>query len=258
MKNINIGIVNLIISNKLKDSYFSNSLIEESKQTLFEFFNVVENSPILQLEFKVFNNLESKHIDSDDNLAIKYIDNNIKLFEVYTLNEIESEQNKLSPFLVENLTSLDVEKISLYNSIDCLIKESLKTADEVDVDSIHESFSIVLNHIKRPKKTIIESVEEINDDVIEIAVNKFNEKYESLNEDDKSLLYKLIHYNDNEKKELLEEYKQNNLTILENINRDTIKDNILKAIQKIREMSYKHNSVDDDIISLHELKKELL
>ena len=32
MKNMNIGIVNLMISNKLKDSYFSNTLIEESKK----------------------------------------------------------------------------------------------------------------------------------------------------------------------------------------------------------------------------------
>jgi len=79
MKNINIGIVNLMISNKLKDSYFTNTLIEESKKATLDFFNVVKNSPILQLEFNVFNNLENKHI-GDDLAATRYIDSNIKLF----------------------------------------------------------------------------------------------------------------------------------------------------------------------------------
>ena len=65
MKNTNIGIANLVISRKLKDSYFNNSLIEESKKLTTDFFDVVKSSPILQLEFKVFNNLENKHIESD-------------------------------------------------------------------------------------------------------------------------------------------------------------------------------------------------
>ena len=98
MKSINIGIVNLVVSKKLKDAYFSNSLIEESKEITNDFFNVVKNSPILQLEFKVFNNIENKHIENDLT-ATRYIDNNIKLFEVWTLQEVEKEHDKLKPFL---------------------------------------------------------------------------------------------------------------------------------------------------------------
>jgi hypothetical protein len=262
MENINMGIVNLVVSKKLNDAYFNNTLIEESKQLTNDFFDIVKNSPILQLEFKVFNNIENKQIENDL-AATRYIDNNIKLFEVWTLKEIEKEHEKLKPFLTEDIKIND-KKVNLYIAIGNLIKESLSNSDDIDVDNIHESFTLVLNHVKNTKKNIIESVEMINDDVIEIAVNKFNEKYESLNENDKNLFYELIKSSDEEKLELLEKYKSENLVLLEGINKDGANEKIAKAIQKIKEMSYKLNSseflnrIDDDIIGLHELKKSIL
>jgi hypothetical protein len=260
MKNANIGVVNLMVSNRLKDAYFSNTLIEESKKVTTSFFDVVKKSPILQLEFKVFNNLETKHIENDIE-ATRYIDNNIKLFEVYTLAEVEKERERLNEFVGDDsISSLDDERVNLYNAIDCLICESLNDYDKIDVDAIHESFSIILNHIKRPKRKLVENIDVkiINEDVIEIAVNKFNEKYDSLNEEDRNLLQKLIKSNDKEKLELLEAYKNEDLQILEGLNKDSIKDSVTKAIQKIKEMVYDKEKINDDIISLHELKKELL
>jgi hypothetical protein len=259
MKNINIGIANIIISNKLNESYLNDKLIEESKKIAFDFFDVIKKSPVLQLEFKVFNNIESKHIDNDI-FAKEYIDNNIKLFEVYTIDEIIKERQKLNKFINEDILNEDDEKVQLYNAINNLIDESLKTNDDVDVDKIHESFTFVFNYIKTPKKALLENVdvEEINEDVIEIAVSKFNEKYESLDEGDKELLKTLIKASTKEKKSLLETYKKDTLNILEGIDKANIQDNIQKAIEKIKEMVYNQKNVDDNIIGLHDLKKELL
>lgn len=258
MENINIGIVNLVVSKKLKDAYFGNTLIEESKKVTEDFFSVVKNSPILQLEFKVFNNIETKHIENDLT-ASRYIDNNIKLFEVYTNREIESEHEKLRPFLTEDV-QVDDHRVQLYIAINNLIKESLNNYEDINVDNIHESFEIVLNHIKKPKMDENENSELnfINEDVIEIAVNKFNEKYESLAEDDKNLLLTLIKSTPEEKESLLETYKNESLSILEGVKKESIKDNITKAVQKIKEMAFNPQTVDDDIISLHELKKGIL
>lgn len=258
MKKINIGVANLIISNKLKESYFNDKLSEESKKLITDFFNVIKNSPILQLEFKIFNNLENKNIENDLT-ATRYIDSNIKLFEVYTTSEIINEHKKLNKFLNEEV-ELDSDKIKLYNAIDNLIIESIKDNDNIDIDCIHESFTTVLNHIKSPKKQLDgnDDIKLINEDVIEIAVNKFNEKYETLNETDKNLLKRLIKSNNKEKQELLENYKTENLVILERVNNNSIEDKITKTIQKIREMSYNSKTIDDDIISLHELKKDLI
>jgi hypothetical protein len=259
MKNVNIGIANLIISNKLKDSYFNNNLIEESKAFTSDFFSVVRNSPILQLEFKVFDDIENKLIENEL-LATRYIDNNIKLFEVYTIQEIDAERAKLNRFIGEEIVPIDNDRVKLYEAIDELITESLSSYDAINVDKIHESFVSVLNHIKEPKKALLENVEleEVNDEIIELAVGKYNEKYDSLNEDDKALLQQLIKSNDHEKEVLLETYKKEGLALLENVIDDSVKENIKKSIDKIKGMKYDKEKVVDDIISLHELKKGLL
>jgi hypothetical protein len=260
MKNTNIGIANLVISNKLKDSYFNGKLLEESKKLTTDFMDVVKCSPILQLEFKVFNSIEGKHIDNDL-AATRYIDNNIKLFEVYTIAEIDAAREKLNPFITESEVPVEDDKVLLYNAIDNLIKESLNDYDKIDIDNIHESFTLVLSHIKEPKKKeLIENVDvkPVEEDVIEIAVDKFNEKYDTLNEEDKNLLKLLIKSTDKEKKALLETYKTESLTILEAVTKESAKEGVARAVQKIKEMVYKKGDVEDNIISLHELKKELL
>lgn len=265
MEKINIGIINLILSNKLRESYFNDDLINESKSLLSEFINVVKTSPILQLEFKVFNNIENKYIDNEL-IATRYIDNNIKLFEVYTLKEILNERKKLKKFIRENAINKDHPKVKLYEAIDELIRESVSDYDVIDVDKIHEAFTHVLNHIKEPKNANndVSSQELINEEVLEIAVNKFNEKYSILSEEDKQLLKTLVKSNDDEKYKLLEEYKAEVTELFNGLKNENTEKDIEKAIKRINEMNYKPNSkeftekINEDIIGLYELKKEII
>lgn len=259
MESTNIGIINLMISNQLKEAYFTDNLIDESKKSVKNFFETVKDSPILTLEFNVFSNIENKSIENEL-LASRYIDNNIKLFEIYTISEIKKEHEKLNPFVLTENISLDDNKIKLYGALMTLIKESLVDYEKVNVDNIHESFNYVLNYIKKPKdkQTLGEGFENINDDVIEIAINKFNEKYEMLSEEDRKLLKILTEYNDDEKETLLNEYKKETLSLLEDVEKNGVEDKIVKTSQKINEMSFTSDTADDSIISLYELKKGLL
>lgn len=259
MESTNIGVINLIISNKLRNSYFNNNLIDESKNMVREFFEAVKNSPILTLEFKIFSNIENKHIENEL-LASRYIDNNVKLFEIYTISEIEKEHKKLDPFVLTENVELNPDKVKLYKSIMTLINESLFDYEEISVDNIHESFDHVLNYIKKPKEKngLIEGFENINDDIIDIAIIKFNEKYKILSENDRDLLKKLTKYDGNEKEILLKEYKKETLSLLEDVEKDKIEDKVAKTIEKINEMSYQEDSIADNIIGLYELKKGLL
>ena len=270
MENGNVGIINLIISNKIKDSYLNESVLNESIKLKNYLFETINNSPILQLEFKVYDNLENKTI-TNDVTATRYIDNNIKLFEVYTLTEIENEHNKLNEFFDNNSSILNnphfTKKIELYNAINNLVIESVKNNIDVDVDKIHESFTIVLNHIKEKKNKVDNHIipdNVIDENVIEIAINKFNDKYSRLNEDDRTLLKKLFNSDDNQKFELLESYKNECLLILNNIKNDEINETIKTTIRKINEMKYDNssdeiqNKIIDNIIDLHELKKGLI
>jgi len=259
MKNINIGLAKLGILNKLNESGFDHNLIEESNDSFLNYMKVIRKSPILQLEFKIYSDIEDKHIKNDI-LIKEYIDKHIELFEIYSLKEIQAERAKLKPFISENIDD-DSDKVKLYNAIDMLITESLKVGNEVDVDGAHEAFTLVFNHIKTPKKSSLTEdvdVETMDEQVIEIAVDKFNEKYSNLAEDDGELLKTLINATPKEKEDLLETYKTETLTILETVGDEDDKAKMVKAVQKIKEMVFNGKTVDDNIISLHGFKKELL
>jgi hypothetical protein len=105
---------------------------------------------------------------------------------------ITRKNYQLEPAIVFRNDSAEIKDVV---GFDDLINESLNEYDKIDVDKIHESFSIVLNHIKKPKKKmVIENAGEVpvNDEIIEIAVDKFNEKYYNLNEGQKNLLRQYI------------------------------------------------------------------
>lgn len=260
MGQINIGIANLIMSNLLRESYYNDSLINEARGITNKFFDVVKNSPILQLEFKTMSGIENKHIDNDV-LASRYIDNNIKLFEVYTKEELDKEHNKIKKYIKESeLSKIDDSKIKLYESIGTLIEESVSDYESIDVDRIHESFEFILEHIKKPKVNENEDNESeiINEEIIEIAVNKFNEKYNQLDEQDLNLFKKIVTSSFVEKSELFEDYKSKNLSLLNKINEDNSSDKINKSINKINEMKANAETIDSDIINLYELNKGLI
>lgn len=256
MKYINTGIVNLIINDILKKSIIDKKIITESKLLIYNYLDLLKNSPILQLEYKVYNNIENKYIENDL-LASKYIDNNIKLFEIYTINEIKNEHNKLNEIISNNKIPIDKTKIDLYNSINILIYESLKNNNDVNVNKMHDAFEYVLNYIKTPK--IIENNKfiNINENIIKLAVNKFNRKYSNLNKEDINFIKILIENNDNKKIQLLNDIKQKTINLLEDIQKTDSNDNIEKTINKIKSLEYNTNTYIKDILNLYELKLNL-
>lgn len=257
MKNINIGIVKSLISNKLGESYLNTDSIDETKGLASKFFDVIKDSPILQLELKVFESLEKKNIENDLT-ATRYIDNNIKLFEKFSLEEIMKEHEKLSAFVNNNKLKPTTKNL-LYESIDNLILQSVCHCDDVDIDLVHESFETVLNHIKRPKQQIVESVivEDVDDSVIEAAIDKFNSKYNSLIQEDKSILKILIESDIKTKESLLETYKKNGIEKLQIITKEGTEDKINESIKKINKITFNSETINNDLIDLYELNKGL-
>ena len=257
MKNFNIGISNSIIVNKINQINENENI--ELKRIISEYIEIIKNSPILTLEFKRYNNIENKYIDNDV-LANRYIDNNIKLFEIYTIDEILNERKKIVKFLNNNniLTEGKIKKIKLYESINNLIINSICDYSEIDVDLIHESLITVLNHLKRPK-IVNETIKlKLNNDIVEIAVKLFNKKYNLLENDDKKLIKKLINYSYEDKINLFNDIKTNALNELKNHRSEILNERIDKAIKKINDMNNTTNNINDNIITLYELKKNLV
>lgn len=257
MDKINVGLVKMIILEKLNESLLNEKSLNILKEDVSKFCAIVNSSPILQLEYKLFENIENKHIDNDS-IATRYIDSNIKLFEKYSIEDINNEHNKLLEFIDD--TIINDYKIKINESIhNLLIESNIKNTDP-NIDLLHESFINVLNHLKTNNKdnVITENNESnFNNSIVEIAINKFNNKFEELNNDDKDLFKILVKSSKEEKKSIFEKYKSDIKAILENANNDEIKERIDESINKIDKMEYNYKTINDDIITLFELNKAL-
>lgn len=256
MKNLNIGIINHVLTGFLSESIDNNKFKSLSK----ELFILLESSPLLQLEYNVMNNLSNK---KDKNIIVdRYIDDNIKLFESYTLNEFDLEQKKLIPLAEKYDLNINSDDNKLYDSIHNLIRESLKISNEIDVDTLHESFLIIHEHLSNKNenhnKNLNDESNVINEEVIKIAINEFNENYLSkLNESELDIFKKLIHDNFNDKVDLCESLKRECISKLDE-NRDVLGDEKYNlSIQKINELNNTKTTINENILKLFELKNGL-
>ena len=269
MGNINMGTITLILLEKHREMFLNDEMLNESTANSYitdtnKLLNVIFESPVLKTELKFINNIENKNIKNDI-LASRYIDDNIKLFEIYTIDEVINERKKLNEFYDSNIINKikNFTQFGLYKAIDSLILESLKPHEDVDVDKLHESFDIVLTHIQKPKneeKKINESIDiqNLDEKIIKLAVDKYNEEFSKLTTEDKEFIKELINTNDSEKKTLFEEKKKECLILLENISESHLISRKEKAIEKVKSMEYNDKDIDDQLINLYDLKRGLV
>jgi len=264
MKNINIGIAKSIVSGKLRDDFISTKQINESKNIASHFYFLIENSEVLRNQYNIYGNLEKKHI-ANDVLATKYIDDNISNISKYSSKSIQEANEKLKSYINESdVNNIDSEKVDLYDAINNLIVESSKKSEgTADVDLIYESYSKILNHLKNNEKQEEVLSESTNDDnidmsmVLELAINKFNDRYSSLNENELKIINTLAVGSTDDKKAMFESFKNENLTLLSSVDKNGIEDKINETIDKISKMKYDNKTSTKDVIKLYDLKNNL-
>ena len=103
MSKYNLGIVKTSLLGNLNES-----------ASLKGFVTLLKESNLLKLEFDIYDNIEKAHIPNED-LAIKYIDENVKLLKDagYTKESFEEENRKFLP-LMEGVKFATSNKKELY------------------------------------------------------------------------------------------------------------------------------------------------
>lgn len=246
MENISFG--------KIKDNIIKQaidfSMINEKKtiEITNKFIQLIKESEILKLQNELYHNVNETTIN-DSTLGVEFIKESIKKLNKFTSEEIINENKKLLELYDENIGNIG--KTKLYEATHDIITNN-------NTSKIFESYDIILDNLKKDKseKTLNENIEYdiLNEDIIKIAIDKFNKKYgELLNEDDKSLLNIIIKNKNNHI--IFNELKNETISLLENVENDGIEDKLNETIDKINEMK---DSDLDNIIKLHELKKDLL
>jgi hypothetical protein len=266
VKNINFGYIKYALVKSSTSLYLNESKLNND---LKDFLKTIKSSPVLTLEYIVYKNLENKHI-TDDVLATRYIDENLSLVKDFTKNKIIEENSKLEKYLNESI-DISNNKKDLYDAISIIILENASDNKYKNVDKIHSSFEIVLNHIKNNKSNLIEEnktiFEEYKDKLLNYdfifnsAIKKFNEKYSHLSDGEKRILKVLIKEDIKEKENIFTSMinettsKLNQMLKIEEVSETANK--LQKTKEKIQKMVFNESTLIDDIVKLNTLKESL-
>ena len=173
----------------------------KAKKLFKQYIKTIKESEILKAQFLIYNNIENR-VDSDETSANLYISENLRLLEKYKIADIVNENKKLVKLLDKNgVKLLDTYKLSgLHESISNLISTK-KTPKNVGV--VVDGLKKVGEYIKSNKKPDVVEHTELPMSVLRnIMVEKYNEKYGSLEESDRKILKTLIGSNLEDKEKL--------------------------------------------------------
>jgi hypothetical protein len=234
----------------------------ENKQLFIKYVQTIKESEILKTQFLIYNNIENK-IESDAISANIFVSENIKFLEKYKPSQILKENKKLialSEGIESKLDEAYDSKLSdLHESITNLIftKKTPKT-----INQITENISSVVNYLKENK--IVEKAEAINlpnSMLSTVMVDKYNEKYSTLDESEKKVLKALINSSDEEKKAVYSEVIKECLILINeklDVSDLDAKDKLLRVKEKLlNDMLEVNEDFNKNISKLIELRSNL-
>lgn len=172
---------------------------DSNKQLFKKYIKTIKENEILKTQFLVYDNIENK-IEENEFKANLFLQENIALFNKYTKEEILEANNKLVKSISSEQTNLSYENEKLHENISNLI---FLKKEANNIDAIVEATADVINYMKTNKaKVVNESIDLPNSMLTSIMVEKYNEKYSTLDESDKQILKALIESDDEKKKEV--------------------------------------------------------
>ncbi len=169
-----------------------------NKQIFKKYIKTIKENEILKTQFLVYNNIENK-IEENEFKANLFLQENIALLKKFSKKDIVSANqllvNKVS--IEEGETYPNEE---LHENISKLIFTD-KTSS--NIDTIVEATASIINYMKTNKaKEVNESIDLPSSMISTIMVDKYNEKYSTLDESERQILKALIDSDDDKKKEV--------------------------------------------------------
>lgn len=266
----------------IKSSLFTN--LNESA-SIKQFVGILKESRLLKTVFSIYDNLENKQITNED-LAIKYIDENIKLIKGWSKEQFSDEMKKVSS-LMENKQVLATKKNPLYEQIHVMLYESMvSTKKSTNVNKLHDAFSFVLEHLKtNGAQTITESdlempempeQKEMISFILNKAITEFNKKYKGLlSEEELKILNSVMAGDESNMSSTFTNIKESALTSLKQFKNelesqdksamqiheqretDEVIENTSKSITNIEKLKFNESTFVKDVTDLISLKEEL-
>jgi len=261
---MNFGTLKDVFLDKLIESHTSN---EKTGKILYKnFLKILKENETLKTAFIIYKNIEGGTIKSET-AANDYLKENISFLNNFRGEQSLKEQSKKLLDLLEknNIDLTDVKTKEIHESLENLIttKKSIST-----IDKIQESKNNLVSWLMSDKLEINESDDKkyVRDNIdpkkfLDIAVDKFNEKYkDSLSEEEKGILKVLRKNNEDSTKELVGKLVKETVTLINNHlnNNDTnLKEKLLETKDVVYKMIEENNNFSDKVLKLYKLKKNL-
>ena len=192
----NFGVITNAFNGVLAEGLVSKD--NNNKQIFKKYIKTIKENEVLKTQFLVYNNIENK-IEENEFKANLFLQENIALVKKFSKKEIAKANqllaNNISIEMGEAYTNAE-----LHENISKLIFTDKTTSN---IDTIVEATASIINFMKTNQpKEVNESIDLPSSMISTIMVDKYNEKYSTLDESERQILKALIDSDDDKKKEV--------------------------------------------------------
>jgi|TARA_R110000803_G_scaffold2420_1_gene8214 hypothetical protein len=248
------------LKNTFTQTYINSHLSGDEKgKVLYKgFLDVLKESETLKSSFLVYKNIENKTVNTEFE-ANEYLNENLSVLKNFRgENSLISECGKLSNLLDNNDITVDVKPNELHESLHTLITTPRKIDN---IDKIHESKVKVINWLMLDKTPNQEDKTNVRENLdikkfLNIATEKYNEKYSILSEEEKQIIKILREGGDDTKKTLLQSMIKETVSLV-NIKLENIGDNIDLKSKLLETKDVVYGMVDYNVDTFSENIKKI-
>ena len=230
------------------------------KSKFKQIIKTLKENKILKKQFNVYTNIETT-FETNEIKIYEYINENMSLFDGITKKQI-TEANKEFNELVNEFVGdfkIDSDKAELYEAIDFLIcnrssESSLnkRAAKKVYINEYVKANKIIEKSTKEPVSLNMLS---------KIMVDKFNRKYESLDESEKLMIKSLIENTSEAKLNAFKGMVADCVGVVDSLMEeadDDLKTKLSLTKIKLNEMTFDESEFTDSMSKLVSLKTKLM
>ena len=242
------------VKSKLNKAYSQDLIDNTTKYTkIYEsFLGTVKSSPILMLEYTIYENLRKTNLEYNESL--RFIEANISALSKIDKNELLKENKKLEKFDLKEII-LSEDKLTLNKNIENVINESV-FKKVTNVNKLHESVNFLIESLTRKEEEkLVKTDKKFNvNNIFLLAKKKLEEKFSNLQPDEMEIISTFIKGDEKNKKTVFENYKKNTKNFLLK-EKDSISSEVLsESFNFIDSLEYTKDTALNNLSKLFEIK----
>jgi hypothetical protein len=242
------------VKSKLNKAYSQDLIDNTNKYTkMYEsFLGTVKSSPILMLEYTIYENLKKNNLEYNESL--RFIEANISALSKIDKDELLKENKKLEKFDLKEI-NLSEDKLTLNKNIENVINESV-FKKVTNVNRLHESVNFLIESLtKKEEEKLVKTDKKFNvNNIFLLAKKKLQEKFSNMEDSELEVVSNFFMGNEEKKRTVFENYKKSTKNFLLK-EKDSISSEVLsESFNFIDSLEYTNDTALNNLSKLFEIK----